>query len=157
MAVQRPSRKKLVEGDVFAPHFPTRGYVFGRVIGVDLTRERAPMPGANLVYVYDGAHPDCEPDIESLSPTRLLVPPMFINRLPWSRGYFVTVASRPLQADDLLPAHYFWSAARGRYVDEAGSVLDFQPPAPVGEWGLHSFRTFDDAVSEALGVPPVPE
>lgn len=39
------SRKRLNAGDVFAMQLPDGRYLFGRVIGVSLPRERAPMQG----------------------------------------------------------------------------------------------------------------
>lgn len=87
----------------------------------------------------------------------LLIPPLFINRLPWSRGYFETIRSCPLGRDAVLPQHHFWSAARQRYVDQTGQPVDFVPPQPVGDWCLHSFRTVDDLISDAVGVARVPE
>ena len=54
MARLTPSRKRLQPGDIFAMHFPTHGYVFGRVIFAALPA--GPMgPGSNLIYVYDHA------------------------------------------------------------------------------------------------------
>jgi hypothetical protein len=60
-----------------------------------------------------------------------------------------------LSKDDLLARHCFWDAARGRYYDEDFKELPM-PLEPCGDWGLHSFRTIDDALSEALGIPPAP-
>jgi hypothetical protein len=142
---------------VFAVGLPDGTFVFGRVIAADLPSEQAPMPGSNLVYIYDLRTASPEPRVDELTVERLLIPPLFINRLPWSRGYFQTVSSADLDPSDRLPQHHFWDAARSAYVNEAGRPIAHTPPTPVGDWGLHSFRTVDDAISEALGFPPVPE
>lgn len=155
--VLNPSRRRLQTGDIFTIGLPHDTFMHGRVIAVDLPRERAPMPGANLIYIYAAKSDSKQPHLESLTPEALLVPPLFINRLPWSRGYFETVAHQPLREDDMLSAHYFWSASRAKYVDEHGNVLDFVPAPPVGDWGLHSFRTVDDLVSAAVGIAPAPD
>lgn len=44
----------------------------------------------------------------------------------------------------------------GRYFDENGNEVR-GPIEPVGDYGLHSYRTIDDTVSEALGIDRVPE
>jgi len=114
------------------------------------------MPGSNLVYIYSERGPSAtEPDIDRLTPDRLLMAPLFINRLPWSRGYFLTVANRPIAPGDLLPQHCF-RRFNGTYLDEQGRTLE-GPVEPCGEWGLASFRMVDDGISEALGLPFAPD
>ena len=107
------------------------------------------MPGANLIYVYDVESATMEPP-DRLSPAHLLLAPMFVNRLPWSKGYLATVAHRELREEDLLRQHCFrrWT---GDYVDERGRSLPGRIE-PCGEWGLGSYRLLDDGVSDALGI-----
>lgn len=150
LRVLRPSRKKPVAGDVFVMQLPDDRYVFGRVVSTEA--EIGPMKDVILIYAYRPPFESKEvPDRSKLSPDRLLVSPMLTNRLPWSKGYFETVAHRPLEPDDVLSQHCFLSAARGRYFDEKGNEL---PGAiePVGDWGLHSYRTIDDEISDALAL-----
>jgi hypothetical protein len=85
-----------------------------------------------------------------------LVPPILINRVPWSRGYFETIDHRPLEQEDLLQQHCFLSSVRGQYFDEKGHELP-GPVEPVGSYGLNSFRTADDEISDALGFERVPD
>ena len=113
------------------------------------------MPGANLVYIYRQQGRTGEPDLDQLTPENLLVPPLFINRLPWSRGYFETVTTHSLTTEQLLPQHCF-RRSNGTYLDENGQPLNAELH-PCGDWGLHSFRSVDDLISDALGVPRVPE
>jgi hypothetical protein len=67
----------------------------------------------------------------------------------------------PLEPGDVLEQHCF-RTFRGRhfdlpvYYDDANHELP-GPVEPVGSWGLDSFRTIDDKVSDALGIPRVPE
>lgn len=152
----KPSRQKLREGDVFAMLLPDDRYLFGRVILADLARERAPMPGANLIYVYRHRSSTNEPDRGALHPENLLLPPLYINRLPWSKGFFETVAHWPLEAQDMRSQHCFLSAGRGTYFNEKGEELP-GPVEPVGDWGLHSYRTIDEEISDALGFDRAPE
>jgi hypothetical protein len=55
---------------------------------------------------------------------------------------------------DVLPQHCFQDS-RGWYFDEQGNRLH-AAVEPVGQWGLHSYRTIDDEISKALGIPPAP-
>src|SRR5438105_8180120 len=145
LRVLKRSRKPPTPGDVFAMQLPDGRYLFGRVILADLPRERAPMPGAYLIYVYDEVSETKTPELE-LSPERLLLPPVFINRMPWTKGYFETVDHRPLRPEDLLQQTCFrrWN---GDYLDETGSKLP-GPLEPCGDWGLASYRMIDDLVSD---------
>ena len=155
LRVLKPSRKKPAPGDVFALSPGDGRFLFGRVIRADLPRERAPMPGANLIYIYRHRSDDTEPDRAELHPGALLLPPLFINQMPWTKGYFQTVANWPLSDADLVAQHCFLSASRGRYFDEDFNELP-GPVEPCGDWGLHSFRTLDDELSDALGIPGAP-
>jgi len=155
LRVLKPSRKKPVPGDVFALS-PLDGlFLFGRVIRADLPRERAPMPGAYLLYVYRYQADDLQPDRAELHPGALLLPPLFINQMPWTKGYFQTFDNWSLSGADLVAQHCFLSAGRGRYFDEDFNEL----PGPIeqcGDWALKSYRKLDDEVSDALGIPGAP-
>lgn len=90
----RPSRAPIRAGDIFAMQLPSGRYLFGRVIEADIPRERAPMPKANLIYIYRSQSERVDPSSVSLMPSDLLLPPVFTNRLAWSRGYFETVGHK---------------------------------------------------------------
>ena len=146
----KATRSAPQAGDIFAMRLPDGRHLFGRVILADRPRESAPMPKANLIYVYDHvseeiSHPD------ELSTAGLLLPPIFTNNLPWSKGYFFKVAHATLREDDLLKRHCFqrWT---GECLDEAGNRLD-GPLEPCGEWVLMSYRMIDDLISDAMGIP----
>lgn len=116
-----------------------------------------PDAGAILLYVYRPRFDSkVVPERSELSRDQLLVSPMMANRLPWSKGYFETVVHWPLDPDDVLPQHCFLNAACGRYFDEKGNELP-DPIGPVGDYGLHSDRAIDDAVSAALGFDRAPD
>lgn len=157
LQVLKPSRKKPAAGDIFAMRLPDGSHLFGRVIGADLQDfNQAPMPGSNLIYVYRHRTKSLRPDIAELIPSQLLLPPVFINRMPWARGYFQTVDQRPLRTEDQLTQYCFWDAARSRFVDERQNPLA-REVQPCGDWGLSSYRWLDDQISDALGIPRVPE
>jgi hypothetical protein len=151
------SRPKLQPGDVFTLSPAPERFLFGRIILADLPKGRAPMPTANLIYIYDTerARPN-PPPLDALEPTRLLVPPLFINRMPWTKGYFQNLAHSPLAPDDLLDEHCFWSPAHKTYRDQVGAVRAARSE-PCGLWALESYRTVDDLISDALGIDRAPE
>ena len=112
-----------------------------------------------LVYLYK-ATSSSKTQIPQLSPRDLLIRPVGTNRLPWTRGYFETVAHEELREDVVLPSHYFRDSLRGGFFDERGTRLEKEVApvgVPVGEYGLDSYRTIDDEVSKALGVPLAPD
>lgn len=155
LQILKPSRKKLRAGDLFAMQFPDDRFLFGRVVTTEA--RIGPMEGVILIYVYRSRFDSMEvPERSALSAGELLVSPMMTNRLPWSRGYFETVAHWPLEPGDVLSQHCFLSAALGRYFDELGNELP-GPVEPVGDRGLHSFRTIADAISDALGFERAPD
>jgi hypothetical protein len=110
------------------------------------------MPGAYLVYIYETvARDERPPALGTLTPSRLLVPPLFINRLPWTRGYFETAGFADLEPDDRLAQHCFRDTT-GWYLDEAGHQLDALSE-PCGDWALYSYTVLDDVLSDATGIP----
>jgi hypothetical protein len=90
-----------------------------------------------------------------LTPDQLLLPPVSINRMPWTKGYFEKIREAALRPEDRLPLHCFrrWP---GDYLDGEGNLLP-GPIEPCGDWGLSSYRWLDDQISDALGIPRVPE
>jgi hypothetical protein len=76
---------------------------------------------------------------------------MMTNELPWKRGYFEAIENAELSLMDRLPQHCFRDN-RGWLFDEYNHRLA-EPIDSVGERGLHSFRTIDDAISKALNIP----
>jgi hypothetical protein len=148
-------------GDIFVMQLPTGEHLFGRVILADVPQAQAPMPGANLIYIYDRRSATRKPEVSDLRPGRLLIPPIWTNRLPWAHGYFLTIENRPLEKFDLLRQHCFSRVPLGpgkpsTLVDEAGRALAHRTE-PCGEWSLASYRWIDDHVSDALGIARVPE
>lgn len=155
LRVLRPSRKAPRQGDVFALSPRAGLFLFGRVVSTNAVAGSA-LTGLNLIYIYDARRSTADPPgDDELTPSRLLVPPILTNRLPWSRGYFETLDRRDLQPDDRLDAHCFRDS-RGRWFDESGRELP-RPIEPVGQRGVHSFRTIDDLVSDALDIARAPE
>lgn len=148
------SRRKQRPGDVFAMLFPDERYLFGRIISTDAVV--GPIEGVLLLYVYrHRSDSPAVPDRSELRPGQLLVSPLLTNRKGWSEGVFETVGNVPLGDGDVLDQHCFrrWN---GEYFDECSNQLP-GPVEPVGDFGLHSFRTIDDDISDALGFERVPD
>lgn len=143
----RQSRRPPSVGDVFVIQPKGQPDYFGRVVRTDTNV--GGFEKAILVYLYR-ASAESKTDVPELRLDELLVAPFATNRLPWTRGYFETVASQPLAPSDLLSVHCFRDFT-GKYFDEMGRTLS-RPVEPVGEFGLQSFRTIDDLVSDALGM-----
>jgi hypothetical protein len=145
------SRLKIRAGDIFALRPRGRAYYFGRVIRTDV-----PFWGARVILLYIYAvSSDTLIAIPPLRRNQLLVPPLLTNRLAWRHGYFQTVRNIRLTPWDLLPVHCFKNMNQ-LYCDVNGQPLA-QPTEPVGTYGLDSYRTIDDAVSRALGIPVAPD
>jgi hypothetical protein len=153
LAVLRKTRRRPDVGDVFVMQPPDGAFLFGRVI--DTSAEIGPMKSCILIYVYRTRAQEKAAPAELL-PDDLLVPPMITNGRPWTMGYFEPIENRALRAVDSFPQHCFADPLRGWYFDERGRRLP-APIEPVGTWGLHSFRTIDDAISTALGIPLSPD
>jgi hypothetical protein len=152
LQILKKTRSLPREGDIFVMRPPDEKFLYGRVISTD-----APGPtrgGCVLIYIYTPRTEHKLP-VPNLSAKQLLVAPILTNNLPWTRGYFECVEQRPVERRDRLAQNCFkdW---RGRYLDENGTELS-SPTEPVGIWGLHSFRSIDDEVSRALGIPLAPD
>lgn len=152
LAVLKKTRKSPEVGDIFVMLPPDGLFLYGRVIAHDLSN--GPMPNCLMIYIYRARSKE-KIAVPELLRGQLLVPPIMTNKRPWSMGYFETLQNRELGPMDLLPQHCFLNS-RGWYFDEHRNRLP-GPIEPVGEWGLHSFRTIDDEISKALGIPLAPE
>jgi hypothetical protein len=154
LKVLHPSRKRLVSGDIFAMLPPDGKYLFGRLISPQA--KIGDFITANLIYVFRvRSDAKVAPEGVELRIDRLLFEPKMTNRLPWSRGYFETIANRPIAEGEVLKQHCFESSAH-RYYDELSRPL-VKRIEPCGIWGLDSYRTIDDAISKALGIPLAPD
>jgi Immunity protein 26 len=152
LVILKKTRQLPQVGDIFAVLPPDGLFLFGRVI--DTSAEVGPIKDCVLIYLYSVRSQDKSVAPE-LTREQLLFSPIMTNRLPWSRGYFERIENRPLTPLDRLPQHCF-KDSRGWYFDEHSNRLP-GPIEPVGIRGLHSFRTIDDEISKALGIPLSPD
>lgn len=147
LRVLRRSRTKPQPGDVFAMQLLDGPYLFGQVVLADFY---GPMPGSNLVYVYELKSETKLPDLGMLTPDRLLIPPAFVNNQGWLNGYWETVTTRELTIADKLPTHCFRDFT-GRFYDENFVELP-GPVEPCGIWDAGHDGMSEVAMLEALGA-----
>jgi len=153
LRVLKKSRHIPQAGDIFVMQLPDTHYLFGRVININANP--LGVGEAILIYIYDIQMNTPYP-IPCFIDSKLLVPPMMTNRLPWTKGYFMHLEHRILEKKETLGQHCFLDNIRNCYRDEYGNKIK-KCIEPVGVWGLDSYRTIDDAISEALGIPLAPD
>lgn len=147
------SRRAPQVGDIFVMQPPDGQFLYGRVISTNAKPLGDEFLGV-LIYIYR-ARSSVKTPVPELSREQLLLAPIMTNRLPWSKGYFEHVENHPLHGTDRLARHCFQNSY-GRYFDEVGNELT-SPVQPTGRFALKSYRTIDDAISEALGIPLSPD
>ncbi len=148
----KKSKKALRTKHIFVVRFDDLGFFWGRIIDPDVELWggfRGP-----LIYIYNRctASKDAVPELPK---TELLVPPLFTNRLSWSRGYFETVANRTLTPEEILSQHCFsaWSADGVEYyVDENGKRLP-RRTEPCGQYGVCGVEYVEHQMADVLGRP----
>lgn len=150
--VLNKSRIILQPGDVFVLQPTNFPYYFGRVIRTDA--KIGVFQNVILIYIFNEFSNKKE-YLPILNPKNLLLPPILINRLPWSKGYLETLYNKELTKKDVLQTHCF-ETIKGNYVDEYGNLLN-KPINPIGFLGLWSYRVLDDEISKKLGIPLAPD
>ena len=158
MRILKRSRKAPRAGDVFVLKILKDRYHFGRVIRTDT--HIGFWDNVILIYLYKDTS-SSKLDLPELNKNRLLIPPQGIDRAPWVRGYFETIAHSPITKADVLRVHCFCSpGSEGysgeKYYDDEGRRLR-RRIEPCGVFGLGTDGTIDDEMSDALGIPRCPE
>jgi len=154
MKVLKKSRKRIKLGDIFRFQILENKFYWGRV--VSLNASVGGFEDCILLYIYNVETNKSDEIPETLTVNNLLLGPIATNRLGWSRGYFETIDNRELKQDDLLPVHCFFDILYKKYFDVSGNTID-KPIEPYGDYGLDSYTSIDDKVSEALGIEFAPE
>ena len=143
------AKNKPRAGDVFAfqvDPIPNL-FFFGSVISTDTKIGGIADGGGVLIYLYRTTSAD-KTIIPSLRTSELLLPPIGTNAIPWTKGYFETVARNA--EVEALPQHCFRDA-RGWFFDEFGNRLP-NSIQPVGVYGLSGIGSIDTKISKALGI-----
>jgi len=148
MVILKPSRERRIPGDVFTYHIPAIGWLFGRIIRTDA--KMFDKSTFLLIYAYKPVSKDPSV-VPTLRRDDLLIPPEIIGSSPWTMGYFKRIRREPLKPTDVLPRHCFYNRSVGRYYNEYDKEVKRSKPFAIH--GLLGYRSFDNAVSEALGIP----
>lgn len=151
LGVLKRTRRAPQAGDIFVMQPPDGRFLYGRVISTSAAI--GPMKDCILIYIYRPRSSE-KMVVPELNSDDLLVPPMLTNKLAWSKGFFELIDNRPLTPEDRLPQHCFarsWTTPP-QYFDDIGNQRS-EPVQPVGEYGLQSYRTIDDRIPTALGLP----
>lgn len=146
-----PSRKRLREGDVFLLQ-PLPGVFYcGKIIRLRVESRDGFVNGMNLIYIYNRRSPDRSlPDDLDAAP--LLIPPVVVNRLPWSRGYFETIGNLPVTRRERELSFGFRDFLHKRFVDVSGAPLAGEP-ACWTDYGLAGYALVGELVHRA-GLSP---
>lgn len=152
LIVLKKSHRKPQPGDVFAYSPAKENYYFGRVIRDNAQWAKGGGP-CFLCYAYDVCSDRLE-CVANLRRAKFLIRPFLINRLPWSRGYFVHVGELPLTKAEEQRVHVFVDTGK-RYYDEFLRPVAKASKA-ASQAGLFSYSYFDYEISIALGLPLEP-
>lgn len=150
-------KSRLKSGDIFVMQIGGE-YLFGRIIRDNLSFEESPFGGSNLIYLYDIRASSKIIDYSRLTPDHLLIPPLYVSNVLWSRGYAVKVAHFDISEKDLLQRHCFYSSTHKHetYFDEKGAKLA-KRTEPCGEWiYVIGLGYIDNKISDALGIKRAP-
>ena len=146
MEIQSPYRKKLKVGDIFRLKYPNSRYLFGQI--TSLSAKAAGFKDCIKINVFESEHncPDCP---IKQSSKKLLIAPLFINRLGFSRGYMPVISNTDVIKTS--SKYCYFDALFKKHLNDDGVEIP-QATGLVGAWGLSNYLVLDDLVSEILGI-----
>lgn len=155
LRIIRRTRPSIQEGTLFAFQVPDGRYGRGMVLRKNSPHDgSAPMPAADLLVFFDALYEDLFLSSEGISGCSALFPPVWTNRMGWSRGYFVAIGEAEIPEPFLPENSCFYDIGRKRHFDGYGRATSKKPLC--GTWALFSYRWIDDQISDALGYARVP-
>ncbi len=149
LKVLEKSRKVPSIGDIFVWTMDTHNYYFGRVIKTDAIA--GGFPNSLVLYFYNNAVSDYT-HIPELRKEELLVPPLMTNRQGWLKGFFKTIANKPLREKDQFIPNIFEDVLFQCYKDEYGNKIEKKENREYGLYGLGGIAGIDILLSHALGL-----
>ncbi|TMO83854.1 Imm26 family immunity protein [Pseudoalteromonas ruthenica] len=149
----KKNKQKPALGDIFSFQILDDKYHWGRV--VSLTASVGGFDNCILIYIYK-VQTETNDEVPELITSDILLAPIATNELPWKKGYFNNFENKTLSSDDLLQVHCFYDVLFKKYFDDKGRQLE-SVYEPHGIYGLDSYRTIDDKVSEAIGLELAPD
>lgn len=145
------SKKQPKEGDVFLVQPFYHMYYYGKVIQVYVQSRDSCVNGMNLIFIYDKCADD-KSIPSNLDQCSFLIPPIIINKLPWSRGYFETIGNVPVTDQEKAMPFGFWSFQKKMFVDVNGNPLTYKPQC-WSDYGLASYAVVGEKIQAALKAP----
>lgn len=146
---QNPYKGPVRAGDYFSIGLKVGGYILGRIIRHEASDY--PILGEYLIYIYSGIF-EVGSELPRHGPSSLMLPPLFVNKTGWTRGYFGFIKSSSIQPDEVLKEHCF----SGCYFSPTGFVNEFGEAVsrsePCGAYGLDNYKMVDYYISEKLGL-----
>ena len=154
-AIRLTTKRRFAKpGDIFRLSPAQDVVLWGRVV------QQGEFFGArrmSLVYIYDVISPTL-PTPSALTPKHLIIGPMIVKNLGWVRGYWEIVASRPLDAGDVLERHLFKAPlgvpphVQWEIVDDRESPVSAEgvDPEALSIAGIGNFNFIDHLVRGIL-------
>lgn len=134
------SRERPKEGSIFLVQPFFNVYYYGKVIQTHIQSRDS--------CVYDKCATD-QSIPEDLNDAGFLIPPVIINRLPWSRGYFETIKNARVTEREKSMSYGFWSFQKKMFVDVEGMPLTYKPQC-WSDYGLASYAVVGEKIQIAL-------
>jgi hypothetical protein len=145
--LQLPYRKHLKVGDVFRLRYPGERYFLGQVSS--LNAKAGGFDDCILINIFAFEH-STPMHISSLPSLELLIAPLYVNRLGFSRGYMPVIGNAPVKKTS--SEYCYFDVLYKKYLDSEGNEIA-GPKGVVGSWGLSNYLVMDDLISEKLGLP----
>ena len=142
------SGKHPKEGDIFLVQPLMNMYYYGKVIQTQIQSKDSFVNGMNLIFIYNKYTTD-QSIPEDLNDAGFLIPPIIINNLPWSRGYFQTIGTAPVTEREKSMSYGFWSFLKKSFVDVQGVPLAYRPQY-WSDYGLASYAVIGEKIQTAL-------
>lgn len=147
--LQVPYRKRLKVGDVFRLRYPEERYFLGQI--VSLNAAAGGFEGCILINIFAFKH-STPIDISELTSYELLIAPLYINRIGFSRGYMPIIGNAPVI--ETSSQYCYFDVLHKKYLDSQGNEIS-ESIGLVGDWGVSNYLVMDDLISEKLGLPAI--
>lgn len=143
----RSRKTKPLPGDVFGIHLPGGKYIIGRVIVSPI--KFSVTNGCTLIYLYKELAVDLG-DIPFPKKPNLLLPPMFVTNIFWTKGIFQHLRHVPLLVSEILPRHVFRTFIKINECDEFGCPLKepIEPGEVCGFYALEGWKSLDEKIED---------
>ena len=142
------SNKEPEIGDIFIIQPEKELYYYGKVIQTKINSINVFYKGMYLIYIYDKWTRGKKSDI-NLDSIPLLIPPMIVNKRPWTMGYIETIKKSYVSDYDLSIDYGFWDVLRNKHYDIKDNILLYAPEYS-GIYGLSSYGAIAKEVHRAI-------